>query len=254
MITVVRDGPFASELPTDNTDDLVARAARSLLNEYPRIVGPGSGLNIRLSKLLPVAAGIGGGSADAAATLRAILALAEMAIEPNHLRALALALGADVPVCLAGTPSVMRGIGEDLTPFPALPDMGVVLVNPGQPLSTPAVFARYGELSAGFSQQAEMPSAFENTSQLVANLAGHANDLSAAACSVMPVISTLLAALESMPGCRLARMSGSGATCFGLFDTVGEAQIAQTRVGAENADWWSAAGRLLSAPPELQKI
>ncbi len=252
-LTVTRTGPFAAGLPESDAGDLVTRAAHSLFANIPDEANLFSALHIKLFKSLPIAAGIGGGSADAAATLRALLALTGAKIAPSRLHALALDLGADVPVCLDGTPTIMRGIGEDLTPFPALPNLGVVLLNPSRQLSTPAVFAGYKDQNPTFSKPIELPSEFKNTGHLMSTLADQGNDLSRAASDLMPEITALLTSLENSPNCLLARMSGSGATCFGLFDTVAAAQVAGERISADHADWWCAAGQLLaqSPPPKL---
>ncbi|HET9147591.1 MAG TPA: 4-(cytidine 5'-diphospho)-2-C-methyl-D-erythritol kinase, partial [Acetobacteraceae bacterium] len=178
---------------------------------------------------LPVASGIGGGSADAAAALR--LLGREWGVAPDP--SLALRLGADVPVCLASRPARMGGIGESLQPAPRLPRFGMVLANPGVPVATPAVFAaRQG----GFSPPATLPEAWEDARAMARDLAGLGNDLEAPAISLQPAIGAVLEALAGCPGCLLSRMSGSGATCFGLFATEAEAGVAAARL--ERPGWW----------------
>lgn len=223
-------GPQAAQLPVTD-DNLVLRAARAL---------NGPAVAITLEKHLPIASGIGGGSADAAATLRA---LSRLWAQPLPDTALALKLGADVPVCLLSQPLRMRGVGEDLTPLPAaLPQTHLVLVNPGVGIATPAVFkALPSKTNPGM---ANMP-IFATAADLAAWLATQRNDLEAPAQSLAPVIGTVKAALAAQAGCLLARMSGSGATCFGLFATAAEATAAQTQIATAHPDWWVKAGKLL---------
>jgi 4-diphosphocytidyl-2-C-methyl-D-erythritol kinase len=221
-------GPFGAILEAE-ADNLLLRAAR--------LLGPTRGAALRLEKNLPVASGIGGGSADAAAALRVLCAL--WGIEDADLRALALQLGADVPVCLASRPARMQGIGEVLAPAPVLPDFGMVLVNPGVAVPTPAVFrARQGEFSAA----ADLPDGWADVDAMVAALAALGNDLQAAAIDIAPVIGEALAALAVLPGAKLARMSGSGATCFAIFATPKAAHEAAAQIGRPS--WWHWGGGL----------
>ena len=210
-------GPMGAGL-TAGEDNLVLRAAR--------LMPPAA---IELEKHLPLASGIGGGSADAAATL---LALAELHGAPLPEAGAVLALGADVPVCLAGSPARMRGIGEDLTPV-TLPPAHLVLVNPGFGVPTPDVFRAL--TSRENPPLSDIP-AFADAAALATWLAGTRNDLEPAALRLRPEISGVLAALAAQKGCLLARMSGSGATCFGLFAGAEAAEAAAqslTRPG-----WW----------------
>jgi 4-diphosphocytidyl-2-C-methyl-D-erythritol kinase len=226
-LSLALDGVFGAGLASE-ADNLVLRAARAL--------APGRGAALRLTKELPIASGIGGGSADAAA---ALLALAEVWGVTADLPALALGLGADVPVCLASRPVRMQGIGEILVPAPRLPAFGMVLVNPGVAVPTPAVFkARKGE----FTPAAGLPEAWDSVDAMVADLARCTNDLQAAAISIAPVIAQVLDMLAALPGARLARMSGSGATCFALFDTPALAEAAAALVAPEA--WWRWGGGL----------
>ncbi len=216
-------GPFAGALAGEG-DNLVLRAARAL----------GVTARLTLEKHLPVASGIGGGSADAAATLRLLGALRGNRTE---LDALALSLGADVPVCLDAAPRRMGGVGELLEPAPALPPFGLALVNPGVAVATADVFrARLG----GFSAPANLPEAWPNAAAMAADLAALRNDLEPPAIALCPPIAEVLAALRAARGCLLARMSGSGATCFALFDTPALAATA-ARDCARDA-WWSWGG------------
>jgi len=224
-------GRFGGVLQAE-PDNLLLRAARALR--------PGAGVALFLEKNLPVASGIGGGSADAAA---ALLLLAQFWGVEADLQALALGLGADVPVCLESVPVRMGGIGEILTPAPRLPRFGMVLANPGVAVPTPAVFrARQG----GFTPPAVLPEAWTDVDAMVAGLAGQTNDLQAAAIGIQPVIGDVLAALEALPGARLARMSGSGATCFALFDSPEDAADA---AGLIQPGWWAWGGGLYEPPP-----
>jgi 4-diphosphocytidyl-2-C-methyl-D-erythritol kinase len=202
-------GPFAAALAGE-ADNLVLRAATMLAAE----AGVPAHARLVLEKHLPVAAGIGGGSADAAATMRLLCRLWRIMPEPAVLDRLALRLGADVPVCLRGRPVRMGGAGEQFEPAPALPPCFVLLVNPGVALATASVFrARSG----AFSAPARLPAGWLDAAAMAADLATLANDLEAPARSLCPAIGDVLASIAAQPGCLLARMSGSGATCFGLF-------------------------------------
>ncbi len=225
------EGPFAGAL--SGGDNLVLRAARSLAAR----AGLTPGARMVLTKNLPVASGIGGGSADAAATLRLLSRLWHVSPETVDMPAVALSLGADVPVCLHNRPTRMRGIGEDLTAAPALPACGIVLVNPGVPVATADVFrARKGD----FSATPELPAAWPSPTAMARQLAQLSNDLEAAALALCPTIGAVLAETRKQPGCLLARMSGSGATCFGLFPTAEEAAKAADQL--RRPGWWSWGG------------
>ena len=222
-------GPFGATLAGEG-DNLVLRAALALA----AATGVRATGALVLIKNLPVASGIGGGSADAAAALRL---LARHWGVPAADDVLALGLGADVPVCLAGQAARMQGVGERLGPAPALPDFGLVLVNPGVAVATPAVFrARHG----GFRLQADLPDAWPDAAALVATLAACANDLEAPAIALAPVIGEVLETIRTTPGALLARMSGSGATCFALFATAKEAERAAEKL--DRPGWWSWGG------------
>jgi 4-diphosphocytidyl-2-C-methyl-D-erythritol kinase len=220
------DGPFAPGLP--NGDNLVLAAAR--------LVDPARGASIRLIKQLPVAAGIGGGSADAAAALVGLGRLWERALPaPDRV----LALGADLPVCLSSGPSFVGGIGEQLAPAPALPRVHLVLANPSRPLPTIEVFRRYGRQSGGrFSTPARWDDPPVDAADLAARLAERGNDLTEAAVAIVPEVGDVIAAIAGSPGCLLSRMSGSGATCFGLFAAADEAAGAAAKLEAKAPGWW----------------
>lgn len=238
-------GEFAAPLlaaQPATPDNLVLRAAHALANALDR--DPVASLT--LEKNLPVASGIGGGSADAAAALRALQRLWNLDPLPAEVAAVGLSLGADVPVCLAGRSSRMTGIGEILQPVPGgLPSLAAVLVNPGVPVSTHTVFKA---LSGDYSAPPRPPDAFADAEALLTVLAQQRNDLEAPAIRLAPEIGAVLAALEACDGVRLTRMSGSGATCFGLFDTQAAAQEAAQRIRGEKPDWWVAACALGDRP------
>lgn len=227
-------GPFAASLAAE-PDNLVQRAARMLAAEAG--VPPVAALT--LDKRIPVASGIGGGSADAAAALRLLRRAWRLNLEDAVLDRIAAGLGADVPVCLRDRPMRMRGVGELLTPAPALPRCGLLLVNPGVPLATAAVFRAR---TSGFSPEAVLPGGWDAAQEMAATLAGLANDLEAPAIGLVPAIRDVLSAIAATRGCLLARMSGSGATCFGLFaDPLGAEAAA---AGLARTGWWCWGGPL----------
>ncbi|PZQ97994.1 MAG: 4-(cytidine 5'-diphospho)-2-C-methyl-D-erythritol kinase [Cereibacter sphaeroides] len=229
-LTLQITGPQADGLSAGN-DNLVLRAAR--------LLGAGRGAAIRLDKVLPVASGIGGGSADAAAALRALSALWDV---PLLGREAVLRLGADVPVCLDAQPMRMSGVGEVLEPLGALPQAGIVLVNPRQGLSTPAVF---GHLESRDNPPLPHPLPdFATLDDLIGFLQQTRNDLEAPAIRLLPVIAAINTAITAQPGCRFARMSGSGATCFGLFQDLRQAKLAAEAIRAAEPGWWVEAAGL----------
>lgn len=226
-------GPEGAGLSA-GADNLVLRAAR--------LMGA-QDVALTLDKHLPRAAGIGGGSSDAAATLRL---LARQTGHPLPRREALLALGADVPVCLRARASRMRGIGEQLDPVPGLPELALVLVNPRVEVRTPQVF---GALSS--RSNAPLPKRFgpwPDSRSFIDWLACQRNDLEAPACHLVPVISTVLEALQETQGCALARMSGSGATCFGVFETLEQARGAACALQSRFPEWWISATGLIKAP------
>jgi 4-diphosphocytidyl-2-C-methyl-D-erythritol kinase len=230
-LSLTIDGPMAASLPVTE-DNLVLRAAR--------LLAPDRGAAIRLTKSLPVASGIGGGSADAAATL---LALSELWSMPLPAPAAILGLGADVPVCLAGQAARMQGIGEIVTPLDRpLPAGWLALVNPGVAVSTPAIFRNLTSKTNPGLPDSLGP--WPDLASLAAFLSHQRNDLAAPAAALAPEISVALADLTTRPGCLLARMSGSGATCFGLFAAETEARTAAAALAGSHPTWWSAAARL----------
>lgn len=226
-------GPFGGALSAE-PDNLVLRAARGLKeqlgNEATEL-----GAHITLEKNLPVSSGIGGGSADAAATLRALQKLWKLQAPKSALESLALSLGADVPVCLHSRSTFMEGIGEELTPTPPLPEIPAVLVNPGVAVSTPAVFGKLlSKTNPPIAQRV-----WADETGFFDALASMRNDLEAPAIAAEPAIGEVKAALMESQGCRLARMSGSGATVFGLFSSDQEAKAAAMTITGRYG-WWSA--------------
>lgn len=233
-------GPNAAALAgLDASDNLMIKAAETLA----AVAGVPARARLTLFKHLPVAGGIGGGSADCAAVLRGLYRLWNLDLDDEVMLALALDLGADVPVCLYGRAAAMAGIGESLSPAPPLPAVPMVLVNPGVPVSTPAVFkARTGP----FSRPAPLRDGPINAVALANDLAGRRNDLEAPARVLEDAVDGALALLTEQPGALLTRMSGSGATCFALFSSDAEARAATRAVAAAQPDWWVSQGRLVS--------
>ena len=231
-------GPTAAHAGAD-ADNLVLKAARALAARIPRL-GLGA---FHLHKELPVAAGLGGGSADAAAALRLLARANGLAGDDPRLGEAARATGADVPVCLDPRLRVMRGIGEVLSAPLDLPPLPAVLANPGVALATKAVFAGWRPRAV---QPAELAAVMKpgSLAQTLDWLGRQSNDLEDAAIALKPVIGEVLAALRGLPGCELARMSGSGATCFALFATTSEAEAAATRLAGEYPQWWVRATEL----------
>jgi 4-diphosphocytidyl-2-C-methyl-D-erythritol kinase len=227
-------GPQAAGLAGD-PDNLVLKAARLLADRagvLPRAA-------IRRGKHIPVAAGLGGGSADAAAALRALGDLWRAALPEEELFDLAASLGADVPMCLAGRTALVSGIGERLQPAPTLPPAAILLVNPGIALPTPDVFkARRGPFSAG----APVTRPWRDLPEFTAALAQRGNDLSDAAIALRPEIAEVLTFLRTSRGARYAAMSGSGATCFALYDSPDAAQQVSASMPPS---WWRHAGTLI---------
>ncbi len=188
-----------------------------------------------LEKNIPVAAGLGGGSADAAAALRLLARANDLPPDDARLAAAAPAIGADVPVCLSPCTLIMRGVGEDLSDPLDLPQLPALLVNPGVPLSTRDVFAKF---SGKFDVAPLLAGVPRERAAFLEWLDGQSNDLTQPAIACVPVIADVLKALSALPGVRLARMSGSGPTCFALFASAGEAATAARLLQAERKDWW----------------
>lgn len=230
------EGRFAGDVPLTN-DNLVLRARDILRAAFP--AHPTSQVAIALEKNLPVASGIGGGSSDAAATLRALARLWRIPVDMAALARLALPLGADLPMCVAARPLVARGIGERLEPVERLPTLPLVLVNPGVPVATPSVFR-------ALATRDNPPLAPLTDAAMVRNwLTTTRNDLEPPAMAIEPSVGEALAVLRRA-GASFVRMSGSGATCFGIFDDSATAARAAEAIATERPRWFSTATRTLA--------
>lgn len=244
-LELVATGPLA-EACGATSDNLVIKAAHLLRERVPDLkVG-----SFTLDKVLPVAAGIGGGSADAAAALRLLAQLNGLALDDQRLHAVALATGADVPVCLASRPCDMTGVGESLLPL-SLPIMPCVMVNPRVPVATKDVFnalgLRNGQLLVGATdvlRGTAWPQAGASVEDWVEVLAASSNDLEGPATRIQPIIGEVISALSATNGAWLARMSGSGATCFALYENTADAGRAADAIRRDHPEWWVHAGTL----------
>jgi 4-diphosphocytidyl-2-C-methyl-D-erythritol kinase len=245
-LKLTTSGPMAQACG-EAADNLVFKAAQLLKARAPELkLG-----HFTLDKVLPVAAGIGGGSADAAAALRLLATLNRIALDDERLREVAIETGADVPVCLASHACDMTGVGETLLPL-NLPKMPCVLVNPRIPVATRDVFEalglRHGELLVGATdviiQAPGWPEARASVEDWVEALAASSNDLEAPATRIQPVIGEVIAALNATDGAWLARMSGSGATCFAIYENTAEAGRAAEKIRLDHPAWWVHAGVL----------
>lgn len=228
-------GPFAAQLAGE-PENLVLRAAMALRS----FTGLPRGARLILEKNLPVASGIGGGSADAAAALRALIRLGDIEIDEANLLHMAIELGADVPVCLQSRTAMMRGIGERITPVEKLPAFWMVLANPSITISTTEIFQKLNAPSLNAHTHNDVVPDFKNFESLLDWLKRNPNDLQASAISIAPVIADVLWVLDETTNCRLARMSGSGATCFALFAREEEARSAALKLRSAEPNWWIA--------------
>ncbi|WP_156886929.1 4-(cytidine 5'-diphospho)-2-C-methyl-D-erythritol kinase [Pleomorphomonas oryzae] len=225
------DGPMAGDIGA-GADNLVLRALRG----FRDLSGQTDPLAIRLTKRLPVASGIGGGSADAAAILRGLCNLHDRSADDPAITALAQSLGADVPMCVMSRPAHAAGIGERIAPTGGRLSFGLLLVNPRVGVSTPAAFRM---LERHDNPPLPTLPAFDTVADLAAFLTIETrNDLELPAEAIAPIIVDVLSAIARLPGIRLARMSGSGATCFGLFDDRTAAEMAATQLAADRPSWW----------------
>ncbi len=234
-------GPFAGEIAGEN---LLARTLAVLRAEAPALtLGP-----VHLEKNLPVAAGIGGGSADAAALLRAVRSANGAHAPAVDWNGIAARLGADIPVCLANVPAVMWGKGERLEPVARLPSTAAVLVNPRRPLETAKVFAALAAAPLDDDGPRNAPlRGLADSAALVAYIRGRGNSLERPAIALLPVIAEMKSALARQPGCLLAAMSGSGPTCFGLFANAHAAAKAAAVIFSDEPGWWVAATEFAGA-------
>ncbi|MDK1375774.1 MULTISPECIES: 4-(cytidine 5'-diphospho)-2-C-methyl-D-erythritol kinase [unclassified Sinorhizobium] len=242
-------GRFSDGLPlsAENKGGNLVLRARDLLRSELTSRGIAAGpVHLHLEKNLPVASGIGGGSADAAATLRGLLRLWDAPLEPATLDAVALALGADVPMCLDGRPLLAEGIGEKITALPDLPSFAIVLVNPLVAVSTPMIFRT---LVNKANPSLDLPKGMNTVAEWLSAMADMRNDLERPARALVPAIEEVSGTLKAEDA-MLVRMSGSGATCFGLFDSDERAQRAAERISASHPEWYVCAAR--TTAPRVQ--
>lgn len=227
-------GRYAAHVPISDAN-LIVRARDAMRARYGGVAA--QPVRLRLTKNLPVASGVGGGSSDAAATMRILARLWDIAAEDAELADIGLMLGADVPMCLAARPLLARRIGDEIEMLPRFPQIPVVLVNPAAPLSTAHVFAA---LSRPNNPSMPVISAAGSTTEIVDWLAATRNDLEPAAATLAPEIGDVLAGLRAR-GALIARMSGSGATCFGIFGSLPEAEAAAAGLSGLRPEWFVAA-------------
>ncbi len=227
------EGPFAADLEGEN---LIEKAVN-----FVRLKGiniPGGCFH--LMKKLPVASGIGGGSADAAAALRLVLRSFNVEASTLNFSEIASALGADIPVCMDQNPVFMTGIGEHLSPVAVFPKLPAVLINPGVPVSTGMIFKTLNAapLSAGFKTVQCPGQKFSSLRDVVQYMSEHENDLQPIAMELEPAIAAILSLLEKQEGIHISRMSGSGATCFGIFENMDQANTAASNIADARSGWW----------------
>lgn len=238
------EGPFAHELATTGVaDNLVMRAAARLLGEE------GPGFQLTLHKALPVASGLGGGSSDAGAAFRLLRQVLATDVDDAELEAMAGSLGADGSACLWARSVLAEGRGERLSPAPVAPMLDAVLVNPGVVCPTGAVYRAYDEGPAASSYRPVLPEQFETAWDVAEALAGCRNDLEAPAAGLRPEIAGTLDLLRAQPETLLARLSGSGATCFALAADPEDAERLAAAVAAAEPDWWVRTCRLGAPAP-----
>ena len=237
------DGPFAQSFNDKERDasphssNLLVQAAWSLSQAAQKVPK----VSVKLTKNIPLASGLGGGSSDAAAVIWGLLEWWDMPTNAKFLPGLMTQLGADVPVCLNCRPARVRGIGDILDPAPAMDEIAIVLVNPGKPCPTEKVFMGF---HGDFKDPQALPQSLHNFDDLIDFLSAQNNDLEEGAREYVPEISNILHALSAQDGCALARLSGSGASCFGLFNDEQTAQRAVKALSFENPDWWVKTGML----------
>lgn len=227
-------GPFSSSL-TGN-ENLVEKAIALFRSHCPSA----KPMNVELDKQLPVAAGLGGGSADAAATLRQLAGANPGALTGERLEEIAASLGSDVVVCLRSTASWMHGRGEKVNPITDFPPLPAVLVNPGVLLGAGEVYGALGAptlADTGFARKGGVPK-FSSTEDVMRYLGGNSNDLQEPATRLAPVIAEVISSIKSTQGCTLARMSGSGSSCFGIYGSQSQASQARRSIAEMHPDWW----------------
>lgn len=232
-------GQFVSQLSQENQDDnLIVKAAYKLAACTKQPLKP---VKIQLIKNLPVASGIGGGSSDAAATLRLLMRYWNLVIDNESLQKIALQLGADVPVCLNPVTQRMQGIGEVISRDIKIPSFGMILVNHGEGVSTAEVFKKR---QSSFFDKVNLKNSFDNVNSFIHDITTYDNNLQEPAILLNSKIEKVLEEIRMLPHCRLARMSGSGATCFGLFETVEQAQKA-AEILSSKYSWWIWGGKAI---------
>lgn len=239
-LTFALKGPFSNKLLL-NESNLVVQAAQLMGKGFKSLPGA----KITLEKNLPIASGIGGGSADAAAVFSALNVFWRIGKTNKELAALGLSLGADVPVCIYGKTAFLGGIGEIIEPAPELPSMGVLLVNPNLSLSTASVFSSF---DSAFSKANNKIESWLNLQNFITYLQEKRNDLELSAKRLAPEINEVLNVLENEPNCLLARLSGSGATCFGLFSSSDGAKKGKQSISQKHQEWWVRDTKFISSP------
>ncbi len=227
-------GPFVSALSGEQ-DNIILRAARGLRDKF----NIQQGAEIELVKNLPVSSGIGGGSADAAATIRALMALWHLSGKETELNDLALSLGADVPVCLASQTMQMGGVGEKLKPLAIEFPLFLLLANPAVSLSTAQIFKMRAKRGTAFSSPRTLPDTITGRTELTDIIGKSGNDLEYDACAARPEIRKLLTYIKQADDCIFTGMSGSGATCFGIFPAYGAAKAAAGDILRHFPHWWA---------------
>lgn len=237
------NGDFAASFQAKDRDaspssgNLVVQGAWALARAAQKTPG----VKAVLQKTLPLGAGLGGGSSDAAAMIWALCEYWDIPRNTAYLPELMTRLGADVPVCFLCQAARIRGIGDLLDPVPEIPEMPIILVHPAKPCITADIFMHYG---GAFSEPLSIPPHFGDHESFVAFLHGTRNDLYETACQAVPDIANVIHALEAQQGCAIARMSGSGSSCFGLFETQAQAENATAALQRDNPDWWITPGHL----------
>jgi 4-diphosphocytidyl-2-C-methyl-D-erythritol kinase len=243
--SVIVKGPFAPALHAALADG--ARLTIETAYEIARAAARPRRfqVDVTLMKNLPVAAGLGGGSADGAAVLRALARAFALGWSEAETQSAARAIGADAPACVASRPLMMSGIGEEIAPLAAWPDLDIVLANPGRPLATAAVFAAFAEQGGAFSEAHPPPPATLDAAEALAYLAEARNDLEAPASALEPRVEETLALLRAQEGTLLARLSGSGATCWAAFESAEAARRAAEAMRRAQPEWWIEATRVV---------
>lgn len=232
-------GPFSRDLP-NNENNLVFRAAHLLVEAFDIKAG----VTIRLKKNLPVASGIGGGSADAAACLTLLRDFWNINCDDEAITRIASRLGSDVPACLAGSAIRMENVGNSVQTVSGVPRFWAILVNPGVKLLTSEVFGNFGR---DYKEETSISSYHYSFSNFIDYLSSLNNDLEHVACALQPSIRDVLESLTRLEGCVLARMSGSGATCFGIFSDLNAAKTGVELLSGQNRNWWIKEVRLMGS-------